>query len=462
MVHAAQGRVTDAKAALEALKALASGPGAADLEWRQWPALFAASGCLHDPELRPAAAKLLEASVKGFAEPGPQSPFEQQVAFMHALAQTMGKKTDPKESSADLTLAHWVRVPLETARSRWAGTPRSYWSLNDDKLECCHGGANDVYFFKVPLLGDFEVECEVSSMPQAMGMAYAGRWISINSDGETYGVHQHPNLVRTAVIRPALQKNSEWLHLRLVVKGRQMQMFVNGQKIHEEYLPADPDPWLSIVPAGWGASRIRNVKITGNPTVPESLSLSTSHDLRGWLNYHSGEADLAWSKDRSNIVGRRNAHSPAKRCSLLQYHRPISEDGTIDYEFYYDPGRVLAHPALDQVAFLVAPNGVQLQRFADSPYELTAPVSAAATDSNLNLKANSWNQMRVTLKGDQLSLHLNEKLIHQAEVEAGTRRMFGLFHFADETEARVRNVRYRGGWQRQLSTGVLLSRSESP
>ena len=144
-----------------------------------------------------------------------------------------------------------------------------------------------------------------------MGMAYAGRWISINSDGETYGVHQHPNLVLTAVIRPALQKNSEWLHLRLVVKGRQMQMFVNGQKIHEEYLPADPDPWLSIVPAGWGASRIRNVKITGNPTVPESLSLSTSHDLRGWLNYHSGEADLAWSKDRSNIVGRRNAHSPA-------------------------------------------------------------------------------------------------------------------------------------------------------
>ena len=45
------------------------------------------------------------------------------------------------------------------------------------------------------------------------------------------------------------------------------------------------------------------------------------------------------------------------------------EDGRIDYEFYFDPGKVMVHPALDRLAFLIEPEGVKIHRLTDGAYE---------------------------------------------------------------------------------------------
>ena len=47
------------------------------------------------------------------------------------------------------------------------------------------------------------------------------------------------------------------------------------------------------------------------------------------------------------------------------------EDGQIAYEFYYEPGKVMVHPALDRLAFLLEPDGVKIHRLTDGAYERT-------------------------------------------------------------------------------------------
>src|SRR5260370_31026591 len=100
----------------------------------------------------------------------------------------------------------------------------------------------------------------------------------------------------------------------------------------------------------------RKMGITGYPQVPQQLNLSALPDLAGWLaddyiETMTGEyAD--WDKRGEEITGRRAEGTPAtKHESLLKYHRPMLEDGLIAYEFDYDPGKVMAHPALDPLAF---------------------------------------------------------------------------------------------------------------
>jgi hypothetical protein len=58
--------------------------------------------------------------------------------------------------------------------------------------------------------------------------------------------------------------------------------------------------------------------------------------------------------------------------------------------------------------------------------------------------------MRITLAGNTLHLTLNDQLIYQVDLEPTNQRTFGLFHWADRTEARVRNVVWTGDWPREL------------
>ena len=58
--------------------------------------------------------------------------------------------------------------------------------------------------------------------------------------------------------------------------------------------------------------------------------------------------------------------------------------------------------------------------------------------------------MTLTVNGPQLSLTLNGQLVYERALELCNRRTFGLFHYADQTEVRVRNVVLRGNWPRTL------------
>jgi hypothetical protein len=66
------------------------------------------------------------------------------------------------------------------------------------------------------------------------------------------------------------------------------------------------------------------------------------------------------------------------------------------------------------------------------------------------LKNGEWNKVRLTLKGDTVTLRLNDVDVYQRDLEATNQRVFGLYHDAARSEARVRNVVYRGEWPKAL------------
>jgi hypothetical protein len=57
--------------------------------------------------------------------------------------------------------------------------------------------------------------------------------------------------------------------------------------------------------------------------------------------------------------------------------------------------------------------------------------------------------------GDRATLRLNGTEIYSRAIEPTNQRNFGFFHFADETEVRVRNVVYAGRWPGKLPEALV-------
>src|SRR5262249_21645558 len=197
--------------------------------------------------------------------------------------------------------------------------------------------------------------------------------------------------------------------------------------------------------------------------VPETLAISNQYELSGWLaDYYEetpGPMGGSWEKRGEEIFGRANTFNKGDKTeSVLQYHRPLLEDGQISYEFYYEPGKAHTEPALDRLTCLLDPDGVQVHQTSDDRYDRSGLVGGNTTvepanrrgPEKLPLKAKAWNRIDLILSGNKVTLKLNDVEIYQRELDAGNQRFFGLFHYADETEVRVRNVTYSGKWPRQL------------
>jgi hypothetical protein len=144
--------------------------------------------------------------------------------------------------------------------------------------------------------------------------------------------------------------------------------------------------------------------------------------------------------------------------NAVYYHRPFLEDGAVAYEFYYDPGKALVHPALDRLVFLLEPEGVKLHRLTDGAFERSGTTFDNATEepkcrrgpSRLPLKAKAWNAVRLEVKGDLVLVSLNGEPIYERPIESTNQRTFGLFHYTDRTEVRVRRVTLSGDWPKEL------------
>ncbi len=265
-------------------------------------------------------------------------------------------------------------------------------------------------------------------------------------------------------VNPPLERPGEWSAFRLVVNGGRSTTYWNGRKIHEEPLAPDGDPWLALVCPAAETGSARKVTISGNPQIPEKLKLSALPELSGWLDDEydrTPTGELAdWEKRGDEIVGRLRTDVPhgSKQESVLRYHRPMIENGRIAYEFYFEPGQAMVHPALDRMVFLIEPAGVGIHWLTDGAFERTglAPENREAQPGSrpgsapVPLEGNAWNRLVVTLADDRATLELNGRVISQRKLEPTNQRSFGLFHYADETEVRVRNVTYEGQWPRTL------------
>ncbi len=399
-------------------------------------------------------------------------------AEWHALISTLMLRQQYTEDNRDTKLADstavmndWVPVGRTLARTRGRGAPNAVWSWNGREVRHLSSHDNDFLFFRTPMRGNFEVEGDVvgygKTQIQAGGLFFGPK--SNIAQLETGTFRKGPS---TQEIAPPFTRFNPWVHFRVVFRDGICTKYINGRLVLTEELPEHYDPWIGF--RSWYKSYggFRNVRITGNPEIPETVAMSASSEMIGWLSYFEepiGYHTARWryEEDSGNggeIIGRqsRNSLSGTFLESLLRYHRPLVEDGSIEYDFYYEPEKTLTHPSLDRLAFMLDPAGVRIHSITDGRSDRTNVSPDNMFDESQNrrgpnplpLKVDDWNHMELRITGSTLALVLNGQLIYEYELASTNRRTFGLFHYPGQTEIRVRNVFMRGDWSKTIPSAL--------
>ncbi len=390
--------------------------------------------------------------------------------FFALLGTHQLRETD-EPSSVNLTsrspLKNWAAISTFYARTRGQGLPHSYWRREGQEVRSVSGHDHDYLMFRSPLTGNFEIECEVTSpLWRETELLVADRWIGpywASSSFEAGRVRWQMGRIR---LDPPRGRLDEWTRFRVVVRDGVCTMFYNGRKMHKAEVSRTYSPWVAVRSDARNLGSVRNIRITGSPTVAQEVNLASHADLPGWTSYKQGSVTRAgvWYQEvidgDSLLIGNRKPELADSSCeNLLAYHRPMLEDGTIEYEFYYEPGKSHVSPAMDRVAFLLDPDGVDIHWVTDGKYDRTSLSPANRFTEAINrrggatlpLKPQAWNKLRFTLRGNTVLLELNGAPVYERPLEPTNQRTFGLFHYSDETEARVRNIVWRGNWPKQIS-----------
>lgn len=352
-----------------------------------------------------------------------------------------------------------TRVRSDTSAS---GMGDARWAVRADGTVVHHSGhQEDFLYYDVPLRGDFVVTCElVPDRRQEARIMYADHWLGINSSGKRYEHGRVGFTMRSEEFAKTAMPLGKTYQLRMEVKSGVHTHWVNGTKIHEEKLAALPDPWLAIR-CGMTTenSPIRNLKITGSPQIPYELHLTHQANLEGWTARHFGQlmrySGGDWGRSGHYIIGaKRTDQKTTMRESLLQYHRPMLEDGELEYTFAYsDTQRV--HPAIGRTVFLLNADGVQEHIITNGIYGLASPrpdnqAIVPANQLTTTLPLTRTNKLKLKLRGDEVSLVLNGVAIYQKTLGNQDQRFFGLFHYPGQSEAKVSNVVYQGDWAKKM------------
>jgi hypothetical protein len=470
LVRAAQGRDDEAAELLKQLRPLLAKVTREEPLWGRWPEQLAAAATMERPKLHDAALALLDHIVVeqlNKADPKNPPPIDSRVRHLRARGQVLAlPEALRRPFGSDPSLAHWAPVMPSGAGVGGTGSPPAHWLVQDGTLTHYPGFGSDFLYFGVPLRGDFEIECELSSFGwRESHLMYGTQWINLHWEKKAYEVYGLGQQMRSLTLDPPLQDPGDWYKYRLVVRDGGYEVYVNGRKIHDEALPPLPDPWLAIHVPSQNTGGVRNLQIKGSPIIPDKLELSAMPELTGWSAEGFGEMlggdNASWQRRGEEIYATRNVgeEGPTRKVqSMLQYHRPLLEDGDVEYEFWYEPGKVMVHPALDRLALLLAPDGVKVHwvtyQGVDQPGlepdNATVEAANRRGPEKLPLKVREWNRVKLSLVGDRIVVKLNDVEVYQRDLESTNQRTFGLFRFQDETEVRVRNVVYRGNWAKRL------------
>ncbi len=413
-------------------------------------------------------------------------------------------------------LQTWHTVTRKQAWADGSGIPSAHWSLSDRTVENLASHDEEFLLFGIPLRGNFMLECECTGFGYMdCHPMFTGKWLAPVYHHETVSVGNLREMQPDIVLNPKLSRVDHWLRYRISLQDHICRRFINGRLIDTEELAENHDPWLAIRSPNYGEGHVRNVRITGDPVIPEYVELSELHNtasrqasttipgqawpisqLHGWMSWDEdpnhpekrtwqlestpadpdstdtavateiAATDVAVSGS-TVIVGQfRPELSGTVAEQLLRYHWPIVWDSEISYEFYYRQGEMLVHPAIGRRAFLLGEQGVQTHWVTADIWDITNLEPGNATEDGnrvsarpgpLPFKVNSWNRLTFSLNGDAFALSLNETPIFAGDLEPTNDRTFGLFYFCDQTEARVRNIVLKGNWPRSLP---LLSEQE--
>ena len=431
-----------------------------------WPETLVSVRGQGDPQTRAIVSeltgRLLEPLLRG--ESSNFNVWDQKIVSLRGRQSLERSVGNAEPESA---MANWIPASRETALTRGLGQPRARWQRRGDQVVKLAPHDTDFLYYRLPLTGEFDVECNTSP--------YAKRYAGLMFGGVFHALHHSESCYegtlrssKSIPLAPPISHEYKPLRMRIRVRDRTCSTFINGRQVSSRDLPKHCEPWLAIYSDARHLSGVRDVRITGRPIVPDRIELAADEELLGWVSYFGeqvGPADgrAAWQYRAypagSGVLGvREEAIAGSFKESLLQYHRPIGDDGEIEYKFFYVPGQVLVHPALDRLAFLLDRDGVKIHWVTDGAYAPPGSDPANQTiepehrrgPEALPLRRNDWNQIKLVTRGDFVELTLNGELIYARPLEASNRRTFGLFHYADQTEVRAGNLVLRGNWPKSV------------
>ena len=379
------------------------------------------------------------------------------------------------------TLKQWHPETIFTSSSTAKGSPANHWYFDGAAIHKRSGHRKDHLYFQSPLRGDFDIEFDASARAwQNIHVLVGGRWAGALTydDQFGYGTLLNPGYLKKQ-ITPKFTKFRNEVHGHAAVRDNTLSFYVNGRLLESYELPEHYDPWVAFGRLVKNSAKFWNVQITGTPDIPSEICLSANPDLSGWISYYHesvGTENARWRQDsddddRGIISGTRQtslAHGDHLE-SLLYYHRPMIEDGTIEYEFLYKRGEYHTHPAIGRTVFLLEPDGIKTHSVTDgtnertnaSPYAPTFDPNSRRGPNDVRLLENEWNFVQLKLTGNVVDLYLNDVHVYTHTLHELNPRNFGLFHYADREKAYAHNVIWRGKWPTELP-GVANQELASP
>ncbi len=266
--------------------------------------------------------------------------------------------------------------------------------------------------------GSYEVSVDAYVGPWAGSVvAHNGLCIlpsTVDGNAQVYPVGQG----ETLQIPWKLSRPEGFNRLTIQVGPGKVRYLVNGHLLYEDEDPSPISPWLGLLTFRERYSAWRNLASQGEPDHPPRGAAHPGRSPRGLgvqllrrdpavaadrpghrpvrqRDHRAGRTasvaaeaasrsrkpnttvnvdDYDWAAKDGVIHGRRhlpdattvNYYDPTSTGSVteadqsrLYYHRPLGDGDAISYEFLYEPGQVMVHPAIDRLAFLLEPGGCQ-------------------------------------------------------------------------------------------------------
>ena len=447
--------------------------------------LLFARACLAEPKLRDIGSSLADSLFKIPARryyfSDLTSKLRRELAF-HQVALASGVD---RVVARDLGLALW-----RPDSAPGAGDPSAGWVESAGHLRLIPGSRVKPLRFVYPLSGTFTFEFEAT----ASGHVVYGGLMFMRSDPMKAMM-----MLGLPESKPGAEEPIFHRH-RLEVESGKLRCWIDGRLVVERDDLGQTKPWLMLSATERDETPVifRNLRISGSPRIPREVLASGGSEIRwqtqsaytsdGWyLSYStrsswnsSGDVTyrrtaiyrprpqgfdpeaLSWKLKDGMLLADR-IPGPARLPHRLDDDRPLRDGDSVRYEFLYEPGESIVHPALGQVVFGLEEGGVVVHsvdwRPNPSPGEaprLDAPDPGRRLGPNrLPLKVGQWNTVILSLRADLATLSLNGEAVFERRVDPGDDSAFGLFHFQDQSSAQVRNVVVTGDWPETLTPAQL-------
>ncbi|MFO0975167.1 MAG: DUF1583 domain-containing protein, partial [Planctomycetaceae bacterium] len=361
------------------------------------------------------------------------------------------------------TLTQWNAVPVGGGQSQQPTGFPGQWLRSRGQVEYFRSSRNSDLYFQSPLEGNFEVHFRHRIGDRfRFALGYGDELTSETLD------QLLRRLGKPAEAQPggdaAVQRDTpdRMADVRVIVNNKKLSVQVDGTEIlsNETHLPRSPWPYL----LDGAATKIQDLRIIGSPAIPRELNLLAPERLHCWKSGRFSDhvswidqptATHEWARTGDELLVERIARRQPTE-SLITYQRPMLEDGEFSYEVFWESGQLECSPAIGRTAIVLTRNGARRHEITwgdTETRELAADNSESIPDAaeKIPFRERDWNEVRLTLKDSVATVLVNDAAVASFTVlDSPNERFFGFFRYANLTGCRVRNVKYRGNWPKQL------------